>query len=356
LRTLKEILQNVPVAETIGSDDLKIQSVHFDSQACVPESVFVAIRGTRTDGHLYIEHAIEKGAKVIVCENLPGKKRDEITYIRVKNTSLVLGLIASAFYDHPSARLKLIGVTGTNGKTTIVNLLFNLMRTLGYKAGMLSTIENRIDDERMGATHTTPDPVELNMLLGRMVKEGCRYCFMEVSSHAIDQHRIAGLTFKGSIFTNITHDHLDYHHTFESYLQTKKQFFDTMPSSAFALTNLDDRNGMVMIQNCQASKYTYALKKPADFKGRIIENHFEGLNLAINEKEFWSALAGHFNAYNLLATFGAAILSGEHEDHVLQALSMLKTVEGRFDYFRSTTNITGIVDYAHTPDALKNVL
>jgi len=356
VRTLKEVLLNIPVDERIGSDELNIHSIHFDSQTCVPDSVFVAIKGTRTDGHLYIEKAIEKGAKVIVCERLPGSRQDKITYIRVKNAALVLGLLASAFYDNPSVRLKLVGVTGTNGKTTIVSLLFNLMRTLGYKAGMLSTIENRIDDERLGATHTTPDPVQLNMLISRMVEEGCRYCFMEVSSHAIDQQRIAGLIFKGGIFTNLTHDHLDYHHTFDAYLQTKKRFFDNLPSAAFALTNSDDRNGMVMLQNCIASPYTYALKKPADFKGRIIENHFDGLNLAVNGKEFWSNLVGQFNAYNLLATYGSAILSGEQEDHVLQALSILKTVEGRFDYFRSASNITGIVDYAHTPDALKNVL
>ena len=269
---------------------------------------------------------------------------------------MALGLLASAFYGNPSERLKLIGVTGTNGKTTIVNLLFNLVRALGYKAGMLSTIENRINDKRTGATHTTPDPLQLNQLLGRMVEEGCHYCFMEVSSHAIDQQRIAGLMFKGGIFTNITHDHLDYHKTFDAYLKAKKSFFDNISPSAFVLTNLDDRNGMVMLQNCRAVKYTYALKKPADFKGKIIENHFEGLNLSINGKELWSTLVGHFNAYNLLATAGCAILAGEKEDEVLQALSMLKTVEGRFDYVRSATNITGIVDYAHTPDALKNVL
>jgi UDP-N-acetylmuramoyl-L-alanyl-D-glutamate--2,6-diaminopimelate ligase len=356
LRTLKEILQNVTVTERIGSDEKNIHSIHFDSQTCVPDSVFVAVKGTRTDGHEYIGKAIEKGASVVVCENLPASKSAKVTLIRVKNSAMALGLLASAFYGNPSARLKLIGVTGTNGKTTIVNLLFNLVRELGYKAGMLSTIENRINDKRTEATHTTPDPVLLNQLLGRMVEEGCHYCFMEVSSHAIDQQRIAGLKFKGGIFTNITHDHLDYHKTFDAYLKAKKSFFDKISPSAFVLTNLDDRNGMVMLQNCRAVKYTYALKKPADFKGKIIENHFEGLNLSINEKELWSTLVGHFNAYNLLATAGCAILAGEREDEVLQALSMLKTVEGRFDYVRSATNITGIVDYAHTPDALKNVL
>jgi UDP-N-acetylmuramoyl-L-alanyl-D-glutamate--2,6-diaminopimelate ligase len=356
LKKLNNILADLDQPEITGKSDIIIRSVRFDSRQCEPGCLFVAVRGTQVDGHQYIDKAIEKGAIAVVFDVSPNKLRAGITWIRVKNSAEALGHIAAAFFDHPSSQLKLIGVTGTNGKTTIANLLFGLVRKLGYKAGMLSTIENKIEDRVIGSTHTTPDPVQINRLIQEMIEEGCDWCFMEVSSHAIEQNRISGLQFDGGIFTNITHDHLDYHKTFDAYIKAKKKFFDGLSESAFALTNIDDRNGMVMVQNTAAAVHTYALRKPADFKGRIIENQFEGLQININGKEVWSRLVGAFNAYNLLAVAGTVLISGEDEEQVLTALSSLHTVEGRFDYIRSQTNITGIVDYAHTPDALKNVL
>ncbi|MCF8369125.1 MAG: UDP-N-acetylmuramoyl-L-alanyl-D-glutamate--2,6-diaminopimelate ligase [Bacteroidales bacterium] len=355
MKKLKDILAEVEVINSLGSMDVKVAAIEFDSRKCAPKTLFVAVKGTQVDGHLFIPKSIEMGATVIVCENFPGTIHKDITYLQVANTSKTLGILSSYFFDNPSQKLKLIGVTGTNGKTTIVSLLFSLVRQLGYKAGMLSTIENKIEDSVIGSTHTTPDPVQINNLMSKMVEEGCTYCLMEVSSHAADQDRIAGLHFSGGIFTNLTHDHLDYHKTFDAYITAKKKFFDNLPKEAFALSNSDDKNGNVVLQNSKASKYTYALRKPADFKGRIIENQFEGLQLNINNTDVWSKLVGEFNAYNILAVFGAAILSGENEEEVLREISALEIVNGRFDYIRSLTNI-GIVDYAHTPDALKNVL
>ena len=356
MKQLKDILADIDVFEIAGTPERQIESIHFDSRSCEPGCLFVAVKGTQVDGHQFIDKAIAKGATSIICEVFPENKTNEITWIKVNDSAKALGLAASAFYDHPSRDLKLIGVTGTNGKTTIVNLLFNLVRKLGYQAGVLSTIENKIEDRVIGSTHTTPDPVQINKLMLEMVEAGCDWCFMECSSHAIEQQRISGLEFDGAIFTNITHDHLDYHKTFDAYIKAKKKFFDNLSPKAFALTNDDDRNGMVMVQNTRAQVATYALKRPADYKGRIIENQFEGLQININGKEIYTRLVGAFNAYNLLAVCGAAILAGEDEEEVLTALSNLNIVEGRFDYVRSATNITGIVDYAHTPDALKNVL
>jgi len=344
------------MSSTFGKMDVAVSTIEFDSRKCSKGCLFVAVKGTQTDGHKYIGKAIELGAEVVVCEVLPEERDEGITWLLVENSAKALGQIASHFYDDPSSDLKLIGVTGTNGKTTTVNLLFNLVRKLSYKAGLLSTIENKIEDEVIGSTHTTPDPVQINRLLANMVETGCDWCFMEVSSHAIHQDRIAGLQFSGGIFTNITHDHLDYHKTFDAYLAAKKKYFDELPASAFALSNIDDKNGRVMLQNTRAEKKFYGLKKPADFKGKIIENQFEGLQMNINGKEIWCKLVGEFNAYNILAAYGAAILAGEDETEVLAAISALDTVEGRFDYIVSANNIVGIVDYAHTPDALKNVL
>lgn len=318
--------------------------------------MFVAVKGTRVDGHDYIMQALEHGATAVVAEHAEAGLEEKTTFILVGNSARALGIMVANFFDHPSSQLKLVGVTGTNGKTTIVNLLFNLVRNMGYKAGLLSTIENKIEDKVTGSTHTTPDPVQINLLMQQMVDEGCTYCFMEVSSHAVHQHRIAGLDFNGGIFTNLTQDHLDYHKTFEEYLKAKKQFFDELDSSAFALVNLDDRNGTIMLQNTKAAKQTYALKKPADFKGKIIENQFEGLQMNIDGRDIWCKLVGQFNAYNILAVYAASILLGEDREEVLTQLSTLDTVEGRFDYVKGGANITGIVDYAHTPDALKNVL
>ncbi|MCB0806490.1 MAG: UDP-N-acetylmuramoyl-L-alanyl-D-glutamate--2,6-diaminopimelate ligase [Bacteroidales bacterium] len=339
-----------------GTTQTEVSAIEFDSRKCGKNSLFVAVKGTQTDGHKFIDKAIGLGAAVIICEKLPEALSDNVVWVKVENPARALGMLASNFYGNPSSHLKLIGVTGTNGKTTIVNLLFNLVRHLGYNAGLLSTIENKIGDEVIGSTHTTPDPVQINRLMADMVKSGCDWCFMEVSSHAIDQERIAGLVFTGGIFTNITHDHLDYHKTFDAYLKAKKKFFDELPEEAFALSNIDDKNGQVMLQNTRAEKKYYGLKKPAEFKGKIMENQFEGLQLNINGKDIWCRLVGAFNAYNILAAFGAAVLAGEDEEEVLAALSALDTVEGRFDYVVSSNNVVGIVDYAHTPDALKNVL
>jgi len=356
LKTLNEILAAVRITKAIGSTDIRINSVQFDSRLIKPGDVFVAVKGTQSDGHDFIEMAIQSGAVAIICEILPSKPDQNITYVQTYHSGKALGLMASQLFDNPSTRLNLIGVTGTNGKTTIVSLLHEVFRKLGYRAGLLSTIQNKTGDTVIPATHTTPDPVQINSLLYRMVREGCSYCFMEVSSHAVDQDRIAGLMFKGGIFTNLTHDHLDYHKTLENYLKAKKKFFDDLPAEAFALSNIDDKNGRVMLQNTKALKKTYCLKSASDFKGKIIENQFDGLHLDFDGQEFISQLIGKFNAYNLLAVYAAAILSGEDKNEVLTALSSVKAVEGRFDFIRSQNNIVGIVDYAHTPDALVNVL
>ncbi|MCX6267820.1 MAG: UDP-N-acetylmuramoyl-L-alanyl-D-glutamate--2,6-diaminopimelate ligase [Bacteroidetes bacterium] len=353
---LRDIIGNFSIAGITGSADIAISGIQFDSRKVMPENLFFAIRGTTSDGHDFIQTAIEKGASAIVCEELPATPRDGITFVVVLKTNQALGVMASRFFGNPSEKLKLIGVTGTNGKTTIVTLLYRLFLELGYGAGLISTISNKINQTELPATHTTPDPVQLNELLARMVREGCEYCFMEVSSHAVDQQRIAGLTFAGGIFTNLTHDHLDYHKTFDAYLRAKKTFFDQLPASAFALVNKDDKNGRVMAQNTQAARVTYSLQAMADFRCKIIENQFHGIHLNLDGHEVWFKLIGTFNAYNLLAVYGAAVLLGQDKTEVLTRLSRMEPVAGRFNYVMSPDKITGIVDYAHTPDALKNVL
>jgi len=356
MRNLSDILNGIPASELQGSPDVEIVSIASDSRKVVPGSLFIAVRGTLVDGHNFIETALKSGAVAIICEELPAHVTGEVSFIMVADSAIALGLAASNFYDRPSAKLKLVGVTGTNGKTTVATLLYQLFRDLGYKCGLLSTVENQINGEVIPATHTTPDPIELNRLLDDMVAKGCDYCFMEVSSHAVVQHRIDGLTFSGGIFTNITHDHLDYHKTFDNYLKAKKGFFDALPKNAFALTNIDDRNGEVMLQNTKAHKKSYALKSMADYRAKILENQFGGLLLQINNEEVWFKMVGSFNAYNLLAVFAAAMLLDQDKAKVLTSLSKLKGAEGRFDYFISPDKVIGIVDYAHTPDAVQNVL
>ncbi len=356
MKLLKDILYKAGLVEVIGSTNLAITSVCFDSRQVKKDCLFIATRGTQMDGHRFVESAISAGAIAVVCEEMPGVQDEKITYIRVTDSSYALGLIAANFYDNPSTKLKLIGVTGTNGKTTTVTLLFNLFQTLGHKAGILSTVKNQIHTEVIPATHTTPDAIQLNELLKLMVDRGCRYCFMEVSSHAIVQNRIAGLNFAGGVFTNITHDHLDYHKTFDAYIRAKKGFFDQLGEDAFALVNKDDANGLIMLQNTKALKKTYALKTSADFKCKIVENQFSGLLLNIEGSEVWTKLIGAFNAYNMLAVYATATLLKENKINILTTLSNLNAVEGRFEYERTENGIIGIVDYAHTPDALMNVL
>jgi UDP-N-acetylmuramoyl-L-alanyl-D-glutamate--2,6-diaminopimelate ligase len=356
MKLLKDILYKAGLIELIGSSNVAIMAIGFDSRKVEKNSLFVAIKGTQSDGHQYIDETIGKGAIAILCEELPATLNKEVTYIKVKDTSLALGVVAANFYDNPSERLKLIGVTGTNGKTTTVTLLFNLFKKLGYKVGLLSTVKNQINNDVLSATHTTPDAIQLNALLHQMVEKGCTHCFMEVSSHAVVQNRIAGVHFTGAVFTNITHDHLDYHKTFNEYIKAKKQFFDMLGSDAFALTNKDDANGEVMLQNTKATKKRYSLRSMADYKCRIVENQFSGLLLNIDGSEVWSKLIGSFNAYNLLAVYATAILLKEDKTNVLTTLSSLGSVEGRFQHIRTDGGIIGIVDYAHTPDALSNVL
>lgn len=353
---LQEILYGVTILNLVGVTNKEVNVLEFDSRKAVTGSVFFAIKGTLTDGHKYIEQTIAAGASVIVCEDLPISLAPGITYIQVANTTVALGIMAANFYGNPSSIVKLVGITGTNGKTTIATLLFKLFTELGYAVGLISTVENQIKETVIPATHTTPDPLALNFLLKQMVDAGCVYCFMEVSSHAVVQHRIEGLTFAGGVFSNITHDHLDFHKTFENYIKAKKGFFDLLPKTAFALTNADDKNGMVMLQNTKASKKSYALKQMADFKAKIIENSFNGLNLEIDQLEVFFKLVGTFNAYNLLAVYGTAMLLGEEKMNVLTVLSELSGAEGRFDYVANNQKIIGIVDYAHTPDAVQNVL
>ncbi len=347
---------NADVLELKGQTDIDISSICFDSRHVEADSLFIAVKGTNTDGHEYILQAINSGARAVVIENGELRIEKGVTYIKVKDSSNALGIIASNYYDNPSGKLKLVGITGTNGKTTIATLLYDMFRNAGYKAGLISTVKYKINEEEVKSTHTTPDSIQLNSLLSRMVEEGCGYCFMEVSSHAIVQNRIAGLDFAGGVFTNITHDHLDYHKTFDEYLKAKKRFFDNLKKDAFALSNADDRNGAVMLQNTRAEKKTYSLQKMADFKAKVIQNEFSGLLLNIDETEVWCRLIGKFNAYNLLAIYATAILLGEDKTKTLSILSNLNPVEGRFEYFRTKENITAIVDYAHTPDALSNVI
>lgn len=356
MRKLTELLADIRILEQNGSSELDLRMIEFDSRKVKSNSMFIALVGTQVDGHNFIEKAILNGAIVILCQELPKKLDENICYLKVENTHFSLGMIASAFHNFPSKQLKLIGITGTNGKTTIASLLFNLYRDFGYKSGLLSTIENRIEEQILDATHTTPDAIQINELLSQMVEAGVEYCFMEVSSHAIDQGRIDGLNFSGGIFTNITHDHLDYHQSFDAYIKVKKKFFDCLPKNAFALTNLDDKRGHVMLQNTQAKKYTYGLNGIADFSCKIIENQFNGLQLSIEHQFIWFKLIGKFNAYNLLAIYATAVLLGEDKLETLAKLSNLETAEGRFEQIMTKSNITIIIDYAHTPDALKNVL
>jgi len=356
MHILQDILYKVHLLEVVGVTDIAVSSIAIDSRKVIKGTAFVAIKGVAQDGHDYISKAIELGAKVIVCENMPALLSDGVTYIKVANTQEAVAYMAHQFYDAPSTKIKLVGVTGTNGKTTIATLLFKLFSSLGYTCGLVSTVQNQIGDQIIPATHTTPDAVSLNELLNTMVDAGCTHVFMECSSHAVHQHRITGLVFAGALFSNITHDHLDYHKTFEAYIAAKKGFFDALPSTAFAITNSDDKRGEVMLQNTKAKKLTYSLKSSANYKGKILENALTGLVMLVNEIEVHFRLIGEFNAYNLLAVYGAAINLGIESSVALTNLSMLAGAEGRFDYIISDKQIIGIIDYAHTPDALENVL
>ena len=353
---LSELLKNVEVLNSLGDADVDITGVNIDSRRIEKGHLFVAIPGTQTDGHNFIPKAIEQGAAAILCEYFPNTRVSGITYIAVESTEDAVGKVATTFYGDPSTKLKLVGVTGTNGKTTIATLLYNMFRKFGHKCGLLSTVCNYIDGEAIPADHTTPDPIELNKLLAQMVEAGCEYAFMECSSHAIAQKRIGGLTFAGGLFTNLTRDHLDYHKTFENYRDAKKAFFDGLPKNAFAITNADDKNGNVMVQNCKAKVKTYSIRSMADFRARIIECHFEGMYLEIDGHEVGVQFIGKFNVSNLLAVYGAAIMLGKKPEDILVVLSTLKSVAGRLEPIRSEDGITAIVDYAHTPDALENVL
>lgn len=354
---LKDILYKVKIVAVQGSTDIAIQSIYIDSREVQVGSVFVAIKGTNSDGHQFIETAIQKGAIAIVCEELPSILTNNVTYIQVGNTQEAVAYMAHHFYGEPSSNMKVIGVTGTNGKTTIATLLYQLFTALGYTCGLISTVQNHIGKKVVPSTHTTPDAIGLQALLQKMLQAGCTHVFMECSSHAIHQQRITGMHFIGAIFSNITHDHLDYHQTFDEYIRVKKSFFDHLPKTAFAISNADDKRGTIMLQNTSARKYYYSLKTIADFKGKILENSLSGLSMMINDEEVHFRMIGDFNAYNLLAVYGAAICLGENKHQILTQLSMLKGAEGRFDYYTSThQNIITIIDYAHTPDALKNVL
>ena len=353
---LEGLLKAIKTEGIHGNVNIEISGVNIDSRLVKEGNLFVAMRGTQTDGHVYIPAAIEKGATAVVCEEMPEDKKEGVTYIKVSDSEDAVGKIATAFYGNPTSKLELVGVTGTNGKTTVATLLYNMFRRFGYKVGLISTVCNYIDDEAVPTDHTTPDPITLNSLLGRMADEGCKYAFMEVSSHSIAQKRISGLKFAGGIFTNLTRDHLDYHKTVQNYLNAKKKFFDDLPKSAFCLTNIDDKNGLVMTQNTRAKVYTYSLRSLSDFKGRVLESHFDGMLLDFNNHELAVQFIGKFNAYNLLAVFGAAVLLGKGEEETLIQLSTLHPVAGRFDAVRSPKGFTAIVDYAHTPDAIANVL
>lgn len=353
---LKEIVKDLEVKQIIGSLDIKIATIELDSRKVQENTLFIAIKGTATDGHSYIASALENGASAVICEVLPKDINSNITYIQVEDSTESLGFVASRFYDYPSKKIKLIGITGTNGKTTTVTLLYDLFTKLGYRVGLLSTVCNYIHLKKTEATHTTPDAITLNKLLHEMVIAGCQYAFMEVSSHAIDQKRICGIHFAGAIFTNITRDHLDYHKTFSNYLKVKQSFFDSLPNTSFALTNIDDKNGEVMVQHTKAKIYAYSLRKLSDFKAKIIESHFEGMLLHLNGREIMVRFSGEFNAYNVLAAYATAMLLGQKEEEVLITLSALKPASGRFETLHSRDNKIAIVDYAHTPDALANVL
>ena len=353
---LEELIKGLKTVSVCGQTDIEITGVNIDSRRIKEGHLFIAQRGTQVDGHKFIPKAIELGAKAVLCEVLPEEKAEGVTYVQVESTEDVAGKVATIFYGDPSRKLKLVGVTGTNGKTTIATLLYNMFRKLGYKCGLLSTVCNYIEDEAVPADHTTPDPIELNYLLSRMVDAGCQYAFMECSSHAIAQKRIGGLDFAGGLFTNLTRDHLDYHKTFENYRNAKKAFFDQLPKTAFAITNADDKNGMVMVQNTKATVKTYSTRTMADFKAKILECHFGGMYLEIDGREVGVRFIGKFNVSNLLAVYGAAVMLGEKPENVLLVMSTLKSVSGRLDPIQSPEGYTAIVDYAHTPDALENVL
>lgn len=353
---LNKLIEGLGVISIKRDDQCEITGIDIDSRQVSDGHLFIAVKGTQVDGHTYIHKAIESGARAILCEDMPSDINPQVTYIQVGNTEQNVGQVATTFYGNPTQKLHLVGVTGTNGKTTIATTLFNLFRQMGHHAGLLSTVVNRIDDEIIPTEHTTPDPITLNKLLAQMADAGCEYVFMEVSSHSIVQNRIGGLTFAGGLFTNITRDHLDYHKTFENYLKAKKQFFDQLTSDAFVVTNADDKNGMVMTQNTKATVKTYSMQRPADFKAKLIECHFEGMYLNINGEEVGVQFIGKFNVSNLLAVYGCAVMLGKQPHDVLVALSMMKPVSGRFESLRSPSGYTAIVDYAHTPDALENVL
>ncbi|MFH0866588.1 MAG: UDP-N-acetylmuramoyl-L-alanyl-D-glutamate--2,6-diaminopimelate ligase [Bacteroidota bacterium] len=356
MKLLKEILYKTGITETLGSTDIEISGIAFDSRKVKRGFLFVAMKGTQADGHDYIEQAVKSGVSAIVCEKFPLVISDNVSYVKVTDSSHALGWIASHYFGNPSGKIKIIGITGTNGKTTTATLLYKLFTELGYRTGLFSTVCIKIHDKVSPATHTTPDAIQIHSVLKQMDDAGCTYCFMEVSSHAVAQHRISGIEFAGGVFTNITHDHLDFHKTFHEYLNAKKTFFDFLGSKAFALSNNDDKNGRVMLQNTHAKKHTYAMKSAADFKARILENLFTGLHMNIDGKEVWFKLVGTFNAYNLLGIYATACLLGQDKQDVLTILSRLHAVEGRFETFASSNNITAIIDYAHTPDALENVL
>lgn len=354
---LQALLKNVKITAVLGDISVPVTDLQIDSRKITPGSCFIAVKGAVTDGHAYIDNAVSQGAASVICESLPAHRAEHITYVQVEDSAFAAGAMAHAYYGEPSGKMKVVGVTGTNGKTTVAVLLYKLFSALGHTCGLISTIQNRIGEDTLPATHTTPDAISLNSLMASMAAAGCRYVFMECSSHAIHQHRIAGITFSGALFTNITHDHLDYHGSFEEYIKVKKSWFDTLPSHAFAISNADDRRGAVMLQNCAARKYFYSLKTMADFKGKVLENSLLGLHMSVNETDVHFKLIGGFNAYNLLAVYGAALCLGQKKDEVLLLLSSLTGAEGRFEYIISEREkVVGIVDYAHTPDALLNVL
>ncbi len=356
MKRLSEILRQTPVREVLGDGERPVGGLTYDSRAVKPGDCFFAVRGTQADGHAFIPAAVAAGAAAVVCEQLPADPAPGVTYVAVPDSAGAMADLAAAFYDYPSRELKLVGITGTNGKTTTATLLYDLVRALGYKAGLISTVVYRIEGREVEATHTTPDSIRLNALMREMADAGCEFCFMECSSHAIVQERTRGLSFAGGIFSNITHDHLDYHKTFTEYIRAKKRFFDMLPAGSFALTNLDDRNGRVMVQNTAAAVHTYSLRGMADFRCRIVEMHLDGMLLRIDGQEVWVGLLGRFNAYNLLAVYGTAVLLGLDRSEVLRVLSTLRPVSGRFEIVRAANGTTAVVDYAHTPDALENVL
>jgi len=356
VKQLKDILYKVGIEAVHGATDITISKIEFDSRKIELNDVFVAIRGTLSDGHDYIEKALGLGAVAVICEEFPSVIVNGVTYIKVKDANEALAFLAANYYENPSENIRLVGVTGTNGKTTIASLLYQLFKKAGYKVGLLSTVKIMVDEQEFKATHTTPDSLTINKFLDLMVQEGCEFCFMEVSSHGVHQKRTEALSFEGGVFTNLSHDHLDYHNTFAEYRDVKKSFFDNLPKSAFAITNIDDKNGLVMLQNTKAKKLTYALKSYADYKAQILENQLSGLLLKINDNEVWVKLIGSFNAYNLLAIYGVAVELGIEKVEALRLLSELESVSGRFQFIVSDSKITAIVDYAHTPDALENVL